>query len=410
MPQSLLWELTIGFIVLLLLFDYFFHIRKAHVPSLREATVWSTIYVGIALLFGLGVFVLGGRQMGTEYFAGYVTEKALSVDNVFVFLLIMQSFKVPREDQQKALLIGIVFSLVARTALILVGAVLIERFAWVFYGFGLILLVTAGHMLVPEDRRRASEDEGLVIRMLRAVVPTTTFYDRDRLFTVHEGRRMMTPMVLVIAALCATDVLFALDSIPAIFGLTQDVYIVFTATAFSLLGLRQLYFLINGLLERLLYLSYGLAAILGLIGIKLILHALHENNVPFINDGEPVKVVEISTQASLLLIVAILAVTVSISLWSPKGRLKTQVTRLRQELAHYLENAAGEGPEVEEKSFARLSAAIDDVVALDPELKRHIREPAKLRAQVAQARELHEELGRGDPSSARIDQLSTART
>jgi tellurite resistance protein TerC len=401
--SPLVWTATVALIVALLLFDYFFHIRTAHIPTLKESAGWSAVYIGIALLFGVCVFAFGSADMGTEYFAGYVTEKALSIDNVFVFLLIMSSFKVPREDQQKALLIGIVFSLIARTALILVGAVLIERFAWVFYVFGLILLVTAGHMLMPEDKRHGDDEEGLIVRMVRSVVPTTPFYDRDKLFTVHEGKRMMTPMVLVIIALCATDVLFALDSIPAIFGLTQNVFIVFTATAFSLLGLRQLYFLIDVLLERLLYLSYGLAAILGLIGIKLVLHALHENNVPFINDGAPVNVIEISTQLSLVLIVAILAVTVLLSLLSPKGKLKTRVTRLRQELADYLDTSAPRTPADEERVFSKLSASAQEVMALDPELKKFIREPEKLKAQVAAARQLHQErLGSATavPSSA----------
>ncbi|RYY99599.1 MAG: TerC/Alx family metal homeostasis membrane protein, partial [Comamonadaceae bacterium] len=306
----LVWELTIALIVALLLFDYFFHIRTAHVPTIGEAARWSAAYVSIALLFGVAVFVLGGRELGTQYFAGYVTEKALSIDNVFVFLVIMSSFKVPRQDQQKALLIGIVISLVARAGFILLGAALIERFAWVFYIFGLILLMTAGHLLMPEDKRHGDDaSDSAILRLVRRLVPTTAHYDGDRLFTIHEGRRQMTPMVLVIVALGLTDILFALDSIPAIFGLTQDVFIVFTATAFSLLGLRQLYFLVEGLLERLLYLSYGLAIILAFIGVKLVLHALHENNLFFINDGNPVNVIEISTLQSLLVILAILVVT-----------------------------------------------------------------------------------------------------
>src|SRR5215212_2359686 len=263
------WAATIVGIVGLLVFDFLFHVRQAHVPTLREAAIWSGLYVGLAVLFGLGILIVGGTTPGSEYFAGYITEKALSVDNLFVFLIIMTSFRVPREDQQKVLLFGIVFSLIARTGFIFVGAALINSFAWVFYLFGLILLLTAGNMLKTEGEESHSADN-VIIRLARKVFHTTPHYDGDKLFTVHEGKRAMTPMLLVMVAIGGTDILFALDSIPAIFGLTQNTYIVFTATAFSLLGLRQLFFLIDGLLDRLIYLSYGLAAILGFIGVKLI--------------------------------------------------------------------------------------------------------------------------------------------
>jgi len=245
----------------------------------------------------------------------------------------MTSFRVPRADQQKVLLFGIVFSLIARTGFILVGAALINQFAWVFYLFGLVLLLTAGNMLKPEGEDSHSADN-IMIRLARRLFHTTETYDGDKLFTVENGRRVMTPMLLVMAAIGGTDILFALDSIPAIFGLTQSVFIVFTATAFSLLGLRQLYFLIDGLLDRLIYLSYGLATILAFIGVKLILHALHENNVPFINGGEPVTVVEISTPVSLGVIVGVLLVTVVASLLSPRGRAQQAVSSLR----HLAEN------------------------------------------------------------------------
>src|SRR5215210_2526352 len=287
------WLLTVLGVLALLLFDYFFHVRKAHTPTLKEAAVWSSIYVGIAILFGLGVWILGGPEMGAEYFAGYVTEKALSVDNLFVFLIIMTSFAVPRADQQKVLLFGIVFSIIARTGFIFLGAALISSFAWVFYMFGLILLLTAGNMLKPESEDTHTGDN-IMVRAAQKLFRTTDRYDGDKLVTLENGKKVLTPMVLVMAAIGGSDILFALDSIPAIYGLTENVYIVFTATAFSLLGLRQLFFLIDGLLDRLIYLRYGLAAILALIGVKLILHALHENNVPFINGGEPVDVVEIS--------------------------------------------------------------------------------------------------------------------
>jgi len=382
---ALAWELTIALIVALLLFDYFFHIRTAHVPTLGEAARWSAAYIGVALLFGVVVFWMGGAQLGTEYFAGYLTEKALSVDNVFVFLVIMSSFKVPREDQQKALLIGIVLALLARSGFIFIGAALIERFAWVFYIFGLVLLVTAGHMLLPEDRRHG-DGEGAILRLTRALIPCTDRYDGDRLFTMVDGRRRMTPMVVVIVSLGLTDILFALDSIPAIFGLTEDVFIVFTATAFSLLGLRQLFFLVEGLLERLLYLSYGLAAILAFIGLKLVLHALHENNVPIINDGQPVKVVEITTLQSLLVIVAILVVTVLLSLLSPKGKVKTAVGRVRRRLAALQELQANGAPAAErDTAYASLVEAEQALRALPEEYRALIHERQTLREMLAEA-------------------------
>lgn len=334
--SPLVWILTVAGILALLLFDYFFHVRKAHVPSLREAAIWSSIYVGIAILFGLGVLVVAGPDLGSEYFAGYITEKALSVDNLFVFLIIMTSFRVPREDQQKVLLFGITFSLVARTGFIFLGAALINSFAWVFYFFGLILLITAGNMLKPEGSESKSGDN-IMVRIARKIFRTSPEYDGDKLFTVHDGKRALTPMLLVMVAIGGTDLLFALDSIPAIFGLTQHVYIVFTATAFSLLGLRQLYFLIDGLLDRLIYLSYGLAAILAFIGVKLVLHALHENNVPFINNGEPVPVFEISTGVSLTVIVGVLLVTVLASLVSPAGRAQTAIANARRHATSYLD-------------------------------------------------------------------------
>jgi tellurite resistance protein TerC len=313
----LVWALTILAILALLLFDFVFHVRTAHTPTLVEAAIWSAVYVGIAILFGVGVWLLDGAEPGSEYFASYITEKALSVDNLFVFLIIMASFKVPRAAQQKALLFGIVFSLLARTAFIFLGAALVNSYAFVFYLFGLILLVTAGQML-KSGTATARSPNNVVVRLARRFLRTSETYDHDRLFTIDRGRRVMTPMLLVMVAIGGTDVLFALDSIPAIFGLTQSVFVVFTATAFSLLGLRQLYFLIDWLLDRLIYLSYGLAAILGFIGVKLILHALHENNLPFVNGAEPVDVPEISTSLSLTVIGGVLIVTVIASLVSVK--------------------------------------------------------------------------------------------
>jgi len=370
------WALTVVGIALMLAFDFFFHVRTAHVPTLREAAIWSSAYVGVALAFGVAVLGFAGADYGSQYFAGYVTEKALSVDNLFVFLIIMSSFRVPREDQQKVLLFGIVFALVARTGFIFLGAALINTFAWVFYLFGLVLLLTAGHMLRSEGEESHTADN-VVVRLARKVLPATEHYDGDKLFTVVDGKRVMTPMVLVMVAIAGTDLLFALDSIPAIFGLTQEVYLVFTATAFSLLGLRQLYFLIDGLLDRLIYLSYGLAAILVFIGVKLMLHALHENNVPFINDGEPVTVVEISTALSLGVIVGVLAITVLASLFSKRGLAHQAIANARRHATSYLDAEYTMDATERERIYHALVAEHDRIVALGPKYRQMVAdEPA----------------------------------
>ena len=338
--SPLVWILTIVLIVGLLAFDYLFHVRKAHIPTIREAAVWSGIYVGIALLFGVAVLVFGGAGMGTEYFAGYVTEKALSIDNLFVFLVIIGAFAVPREDQQKVLLFGITFAIIARSGMIAIGAVAIDRLSFAFYIFGAILLYTAIKMILGElkaDDPEKEEKDSLFVRLIKAVLPASDEFDGDKLFTIENGKRVLTPMLLVMIAIGGTDLLFALDSIPAIFGLTQNTFIVFTATAFSLLGLRQLYFLIDGLLDRLVYLSYGLSIILGFIGVKLVLHALHENELPFLNGGEPLNVPEVTTGLSLSVIIATLAVTVLVSLVSPKGRAQAAVNNAHREAVAYQE-------------------------------------------------------------------------
>ena len=386
--SPLVWGLTIVAIAGLLAFDFVFHVRKAHVPTLREAAIWSAIYVGLALLFGVGVLVFGGAEPGSEYFAGYVTEKALSVDNLFVFLIIMTSFRVPREDQQKVLLFGIVFSLIARTGFILLGAALISSFAWVFYLFGLILLLTAGNLLKSEGEDSHSADN-LIIRLARKTFHTD-YYDGDKLFTLHQGKRAMTPMLLVMVAIGGTDILFALDSIPAIFGLTQNTFIVFTATAFSLLGLRQLFFLIDGLLDRLIYLSYGLAVILGFIGVKLILHALHENNVPFINDGEHVDVIEISTGLSLSVIVGVLLITVLASVLSPAGKAQNAISNARRHASAYLDSEYTADPAERERIFRALLAERDQIIALGPKYRQKVRDEPALMALLEHAQASHD--------------------
>ncbi|WP_114560538.1 TerC family protein [Desertihabitans aurantiacus] len=388
--SPLVWVLTIVFIVGLLLFDFIFHVRKAHVPTLREAAVWSALYVGIALLFGVAVLLFGGSRFGQEYFAGYVTEKALSVDNLFVFLVIISSFRVPREDQQKVLLFGIVFSLIARTGFIFLGAALINTFAWVFYLFGLILLITAGNLLKPESSD-TDEADNVVVRLARRFLKTSEEYDGDKLVTTVDGRRVLTPMLLVMVAIGGTDILFALDSIPAIFGLTQEIFLVFTATAFSLLGLRQLYFLIDGLLDRLIYLKFGLAVILAFIGVKLVLHALHENNVPFINGGEPVDVFEVSTGLSLAVILGVLLVTVVASLLSPRGRVQTDIANARRHAKAYIDLDYTTDADERERVFRALLREEESISRLPTKRRQWIRDENGLMELLRQAHTLADE-------------------
>lgn len=388
-----IWFATIALIAALLAFDFFFHVRKAHIPSLREAATWSAIYVGLAVVFGIAVWVFGGHDMGFEYFSGYITEKALSVDNLFVFLVIMSSFKVPREDQQKVLLFGIVFALIARTAFIFAGAALINQFAWIFYLFGLILLLTAGNLIKEETSDNYGDDaDNFVIKLARRFLKTTDHYDGDKLFTHVDGVKMMTPMLLVMVAIGGTDILFALDSIPAIFGLTQNVFIVFTATAFSLMGLRQLYFLLDGLLDRLIYLSYGLALVLAWIGVKLILHALHENTVPIINDGEHVKVIEISTELSLSVIIGILIITVFASLYSKKGRIQATIAGARRHASEYLDLGYTEDVAERERVYAAMLHEEDQLRALPEEKRKLIREEHQFMELLKSAHARHDEL------------------
>ena len=388
--SPLAWTLTVVGILALLAFDYVFHVRKAHAPALKEAAIWSSLYVGIAVLFGIGVLLFGGGGPGSEYFAGYITEKALSVDNLFVFLIIMGSFRVPREDQQKVLLFGITFSLIARTGFIFLGAALINTFAWVFYFFGLILLLTAGNMLKPENSESKTADN-FIVRIARRLFHTSPHYDGDKLFTQYNGKRALTPMLLVMAAIAGTDLLFALDSIPAIFGLTQNVYIVFTATAFSLLGLRQLYFLLDGLLDRLIYLSFGLAAILAFIGVKLILHALHENNVPFINDGQPVPVIEITTGVSLTVIIGVLVVTVFASLFSRRGRAQTAINNARRHANNYLDIGYTADHAERIRVYQQLVDEMEIIRGLGPKYRAMVRDEEELMALLERARTEHDE-------------------
>src|SRR3954463_2719 len=314
------WALTIAAIVGMLIFDFVGHVRTPHAPTLRESAIWSAVYVGIAVVFGLLVLWFSGAQYAGEYFAGYITEKSLSVDNLFVFVLIMAAFAVPRELQQKVLLFGITFALALRTVFILVGAAAIENFSWVFYLFGAILIYTAW-VQARSGGHSSDEDyqEKAVLRFARQILPTTEDYHSDRRTVKVDGKRFITPLAIALIVIGTADIIFAVDSIPAIFGLTQETYLVFAANAFSLRGLRQLFFLIDGLLDRLVYLAYGLAVILGFIGAKLVIHALHTHELPFINGGPHVPPIpEVPTWLSLTVILATLVVTTVASLL--KGR------------------------------------------------------------------------------------------
>ena len=321
----LVWVVTCVVILGLFVFDFFAHVRVPHDPTFKESAIWSSVYIALAIVFGLLVWWQWGGQYGGEYFAGYITEKALSVDNLFVFTVIMASFAVPRAYQQKLLLIGIVMALVMRAGFIALGAAAINTFSWVFYLFGLFLILTALKLARESGHEREAEvkRENRLVTLVRRFVPTTETYDGDKFITRIDGTRAVTPMMLALVAIGFTDLLFALDSIPAIYGLTEEPYIVFTANAFALMGLRQLYFLIGGLLDRLIYLSVGLAIILGFIGIKLMLHALHKNTLPFINNGSYVNVPEISTAMSIGVIGVVLLITTVVSLLRTRGRAKT---------------------------------------------------------------------------------------
>ena len=310
------WAITCAAILALFVLDFLTHVRRPHDPTFAESARWSAVHIGIAVAFGFVVWGRWGGELGGEFFAGYLTEKALSVDNLFVFTVIMGSLAVPRQYQQKLLTVGVVMALVMRVAFIAAGAAAISAFSWTFYLFGIFMVATAVKLARDGGNPPGSKAHGEsgIIRLVRRFAPTIDTYDGDKFLTTVGGKRMVTPMLVALITIALADLLFALDSIPAIYGLTEEPYIVFTANAFALMGMSQLYFLIEGLLDRLVYLSYGLALILGFIGIDLLLHALNKNTLPFINGGRPVMAPEIPTLVSLTVIVAVLAVTVIASL------------------------------------------------------------------------------------------------
>jgi TerC family integral membrane protein len=313
----LVWTVTLVGLTGMLLADLLIIGRRPHEPSLREATAWVVFYVALAIAFGMWIWARYGATAGGEFYTGWLVEYSLSVDNLFVFMIIMSRFAVPRLYQQKVLLIGIILALVMRAVFIATGAVLITNFRWVFYVFGLFLLYTGIRLAFHrDDQDPANFKENALIRVSRRVLPLSKEFDGARLTTHEAGRRLFTPMLIVMIAIGTTDVVFAVDSIPAIFGITQEPYLVFTANVFALMGLRQLYFLIGGLVSRLVHLSAGLAVVLGFIGVKMIIEALTENNVPFINGGEPVWHVHFPIWISLPVIVVILGITTITSLMS----------------------------------------------------------------------------------------------
>ncbi len=301
---TLAWVATIGAIVALFAFDLFVAGGRAHVVGFREAVGWSVFYIAFALAFGVVFGLLAGWEFGAQYFAGYIVEKSLSVDNLFVFVILMSAFAVPAEHQQRVLTFGILVALILRAIFIALGAALLSLFSFMFLLFGLLLIFTAVQLFRHRDQDPSIEDNVLV-RAARRVLPFTDRYDGGRLITRVDGRRLLTPLSLVLVAIGSTDVMFALDSIPAVFGVTEEAFIVFTANAFALLGLRALYFLVSGLLDRLVYLSTGLSLILAFIGVKLGLHYLHE-----LNDAFP----EVSIGLSLAVIVLVLVITTVASL------------------------------------------------------------------------------------------------
>ncbi|MEU0026860.1 TerC/Alx family metal homeostasis membrane protein [Streptomyces sp. NPDC006335] len=311
------WLLTVVALCVLVGADFFIG-RKPHDVSVKEAGIWTVVWVVLACLFGLGLLLFGGGRPTGEFFAGYITEKSLSVDNLFVFVLIMGKFAVPSQYQQRVLMVGVVMALVLRAGFIAAGAAIISAFSWVFYIFGAFLIWTAWKLV--QDARKDGHDEeyeeNKLLKMVEKRFGVADRYHGTKLWIEENGKRVMTPMLVVMLAIGSTDVLFALDSIPAIYGLTQDPYIVFTANAFALMGLRQLYFLIGGLLKKLVHLSYGLSIILGFIGVKLVLHALHESGV---------HVPEISIPFSLGFIVLVLTVTTLTSLRAAKKQEPTEV-------------------------------------------------------------------------------------
>ncbi|WP_026531797.1 TerC family protein [Arthrobacter sp. H41] len=331
------------FVVLgiILLFDLLLVVKRPHEPSMKEAGLWVGFYVSLALIFAALMFYFTGAEYGGQFVAGWITEYSLSIDNLFVFIIIMARFSVPRKYQQEVLMVGIIIALVLRGIFIALGAAVIENFSWIFYIFGAFLLYTAYKQATDSGEDEEGAGENKLIKKLRTVVPMSDHYDGGKLRTVVDGKKVFTPMLIVFVTIGLTDLLFAVDSIPAIFGLTQSAFIVFTANIFALMGLRQLYFLLGGLMTRLIYLKHALSVILAFIGVKLVLHAMHVNELPFINGGQHIEwAPEIPTFVSLAVIVFTIVVAVVASLLSPKARQAS----IDADLAADAQKAAQEDP------------------------------------------------------------------
>ncbi len=309
-----LWAATIALFLVLFTLDFWIVGRRPHVPKTPELLRWLGLFVWSAILFVLFLGWHFGGDIAVQFFSGWLTEYSLSVDNLFVFVLIMARFYVPRELQQYVLMWGIIIALVLRGIFIALGAAIIAQFSWVFYIFGIFLIITAIRLATHGEDDDEEYKENAVVRLVARLVPIAPDFHGTKMRTVLDGRRVFTPMLVVLIAIGTTDLLFAVDSIPAIFGLTQIPFLVFTANVFALMGLRQLFFLLGNLLDRLVFLGIGLAAVLGFIGVKLILEAMHENALPFLNNGEPFDVPVISNWLSLLVIIVILTITVIASL------------------------------------------------------------------------------------------------
>jgi len=309
------FQLTTYIVLLLILaFDVVWAYRRPHIPSMLECALWIGFYVALALVFAGTIFLIGRPETGTQFITGWLTEYSLSVDNLFVFLLVMGSFAVPRKYQQPILMVGIILSLVFRGGLIVLGAALVQSFSWIFYIFGAFLIWTAYQQAFTGNEEE-EQTENRIVRLMRRVLPITDEFDGSKLRTVIDGKKMWTPVLLVIVSLGIVNVIFALDSIPAIFGITTDPFIVFTTNVFALMGLRQLYFMLGGLIEKLQYLKYGIAFILAFIGVNLVLNAMRHNELPFIDGGHHLDwVPEIPTWMSLLVILGSMAVAVLTSL------------------------------------------------------------------------------------------------
>jgi tellurite resistance protein TerC len=311
------WVVVLTVTIAVLLFDIVFVARHPREPTMRECTIALSVYIGLALVFGIWVWLFHGHQFALEFFAGWITEYSLSVDNLFLFIVIMATFKVPKVYQQQVLLVGIVIALVFRGIFIALGALAIQQFSWVFYIFGAFLVYTA--VGLARNAHRDADAENAAVRFARRHLNTTDQWRGLKLYVKDGSGWRLTPMLFVILALGSTDLIFALDSIPAIFGITREPYLVFAANVFALMGLRQLYFMLAGLLQRLVYLSKGVGAVLFFIGIKLMLQALRENNLPFINGGEHVDVPEVPTLLTLAVIVVTLAIAAAASLYNTRG-------------------------------------------------------------------------------------------